>query len=269
MAKSPDFLTAPLVVQLTDSHLFASQESRLLGLDTGYSLERVVEQVRIEQPDIDLILASGDLAQDSTLEAYQRFHDATASLAAPARWLPGNHDKVDVMAAFCAGTDLMDPVLDLGAWRLILLDSTIKGAVPGRFEPDQLELLERALSEAPERPTLVSFHHHPVPVGCQWMDLLGLQNPEALFAVLDRFKQVRVVLWGHIHQEYDEVRNGVRLLASPSTGLQFEPGSDDFKVGIQAPGYRWLRLQPDGSLETGISRVEGVDFGIDFNGSGY
>jgi Icc protein len=269
LATSPDFLAAPLVVQLTDSHLFSSPEGRLLGLDTRYSLEQVVERVRAEQPIIDLVLASGDLAQESTVEAYQSFKDLTASIDAPARWLPGNHDKVHVMRAFCAGTDLMEPVLDIGNWRLIMLDSTISGAVPGRFDQDQLDLLERALSEAPERHTLVCFHHHPVKVGCQWMEPLGVLNPDDLFEVLDRHSQVRVVLWGHIHQEFDQTRNGVRLLASPSTGLQFEPGSADFKVGMQAPGYRWLRLLSDGAISTGISRVENVDFGVDFNGSGY
>ncbi|WP_312600176.1 MULTISPECIES: 3',5'-cyclic-AMP phosphodiesterase [Pseudomonas] len=269
LATSPDFLAAPLVVQLTDSHLFSSPEGRLLGLDTRYSLEQVVERVRAEQPTIDLILASGDLAQESTPEAYQSFKELTACLDAPARWLPGNHDKVKVMQTFCAGTDLMDPVLDMGQWRLIMLDSTINGAVPGRFDQEQLELLEKALSEAPDRHVLVSFHHHPVQVGCQWMEPLGVLNPEALFEVLDRYSQVRVILWGHIHQEFDQIRNGVRLLASPSTGLQFEPNSIDFKVGVQAPGYRWLRLLPDGTIETGISRVEGVDFNVDFQGSGY
>ncbi|KTC63185.1 hypothetical protein AO262_22830 [Pseudomonas fluorescens ABAC62] len=47
----------------------------------------------------------------------------------------------------------------------------------------------------------------------------------------------------------------MRLLASPSTCIQFAPGSEDFKVSEQAPGYRWLRLHGDGRLETGVERV--------------
>ncbi|MCY1451598.1 3',5'-cyclic adenosine monophosphate phosphodiesterase CpdA [compost metagenome] len=60
------------------------------------------------------------------------------------------------------------------------------------------------------------------------------------------------------------MRNGVRLLASPSTCIQFEPGSEDFKVGEQAPGYRWLRLHPDGAVDTGVSRVSDFEFTIDY-----
>jgi Icc protein len=65
------------------------------------------------------------------------------------------------------------------------------------------------------------------------------------------------------------MRNGVRLLGSPSTCVQFAPGSEHFKVGDQAPGYRWLRLHPDGGLETGVSRVADIAFDIDYNVRGY
>jgi Icc protein len=115
----------------------------------------------------------------------------------------------------------------------------------------------------------VCLHHNPVPIGCEWMNPIGLRNPDALFAVLERFPQVRAVLWGHVHQEYDQMRGDVRLLASPSTCIQFAPGSVDFKVDTTAPGYRWLRLYDDGRLETGVSRVVCMDFEVDYGGEGY
>jgi Icc protein len=258
-----------LLVQLTDSHLFAETEGTLLGMNTCQSLQQVIELVRMQQPQIDLMIASGDLSQDGTLESYQRFRDMTRQIDAPARWIPGNHDEPQVMAEAATQSQLLEPVVDLGNWRITLLDSAVPGSVPGYLQGEQLQLLVRALSEAPERHHLVCFHHHPVPIGCPWMEPIGLRNPEALFAVLDRFPQVRAVLWGHIHQEVDQLRNGVRLLASPSTCIQFEPGSEDFKVDDLAPGYRWLRLLPDGRLETGVERVTGFDFQVDYGSKGY
>ena len=101
------------------------------------------------------------------------------------------------------------------------------------------------------------------------MEPIGLRNPDALFAVLDGFPQVRALLWGHIHQEFDQLRNGVRLLASPSTCVQFAPGSEEFQVDQEAPGYRWLRLYADGRLETAVSRVVGIRFEVDYSIKGY
>jgi Icc protein len=258
-----------LLVQLSDSHLFAEADGTLLGMNTRDSLQKVIELVRLQQPRIDLIVASGDISQDGTLESYQQFRDLTRQLDASARWIPGNHDEPRIMAEAAVQSALLDPVVDVGNWRVTLLDSAVPGSVPGYLEDDQLQLLARALSEAPERHHLVCFHHHPVSIGCAWMEPIGLRNPEALFSVLDRFPQVRAVLWGHVHQEIDRERNGVRLIASPSTCIQFEPGSDDFKVGDQAPGYRWLRLMPDGELETGVERVTGFEFQVDYGSDGY
>lgn len=258
-----------LLVQLSDSHLFAAADGKLLGMNTHDSLQRVIERVLDEQPQIDLILASGDLSQDGSLASYQRFRQLHEQIPAPARWFAGNHDALPAMQAACADSDLLQPIIDLGNWRIILLDTSIPGAVPGYCSAEQLALLEQALQTAGERHVLVSFHHHPVSIGCRWMEPIGIRNPEALFAVIDRYAQVRALLWGHIHQEFDQLRNGVRLLASPSTCVQFAPGSEEFQVDQEAPGYRWLRLHADGRLDTAVSRVVGIHFDVDYSIKGY
>nr|WP_263010823.1 3',5'-cyclic-AMP phosphodiesterase [Pseudomonas chlororaphis] len=258
-----------LLVQLSDSHLFAETDGALLGMNTADSLQRVIDLVLAQQPRIDLMLATGDLSQDGTLESYQRFRQLTRQIPAPGRWLPGNHDEPQVMRLATRDSDLLQPIIDIGNWRITLLDSAVPGSVPGYLQDDQLQLLARSLGEAPERHHLICLHHHPVSIDCAWMEPIGLRNAEALFAVLDRFPQVRALLWGHVHQEIDRLRGDVRLLASPSTCIQFEPGSDDFKVEEQVPGYRWLRLLPDGRLETGVERVHGYAFSIDYGSNGY
>jgi Icc protein len=257
------------LVQLSDSHLFAEADGRLLGMNTRQSLEKVIESVLAEQPVVDLILATGDLSQDGSVESYQAFRQLSAQIAAPVRWLPGNHDELPQMAEAAQQSDFLEPVIDIGQWRITLLDSAVPGSVPGYLQDAQLQLLAQALSEAPQRHHLICLHHHPVSIDCAWMEPIGLRNPEALFAVLGRFPQVRAVLWGHIHQMFDQVREGVRLLASPSTCIQFAPGSEDFQLDDLPPGYRWLRLHDDGRLETGISRVTGFAFEVDLGGEGY
>jgi Icc protein len=243
-----------LLVQLSDSHLLAEPHARLMGVDTQDSLQRVIARVLEEQPRIDLLLASGDLSQDGSLASYQRFRQMTSVIRAPTRWLAGNHDELSAMHRACAGSPLLEPVIDLGSWRIVLLDSAVPGAVHGYLAAEQLALLERALSTAGPRHLLICLHHHPVNIGSRWMDAIGLRNPEALFAVLDGFPQVRALLWGHIHQEFDQRRHGVRLLATPSTCAQFAPGSTEFQISDQAPGYRWLRLHADGRLDSGVNR---------------
>jgi Icc protein len=257
------------LVQLSDSHLFAKADGTLLGMCTRDSLLKVIELVLAEQSQVDLVVASGDVSQDGSVESYEAFRQLSGEIDAPKRWFPGNHDESQEMLLAAQQSDLLDPVIDIGNWRVTLLDSSVPGSVPGYLADQQLQLLAQSLSEAPERHHLVCLHHNPVPIGCEWMNPIGLRNPDALFAVLERFPQVRAVLWGHVHQEYDQMRGDVRLLASPSTCIQFAPGSVDFKLDTTAPGYRWLRLYDDGRLETGVSRVVCMDFEVDYGGEGY
>ena len=258
-----------LLVQLSDSHLFAETDGSLLGLNTAQSLQQVIDHVRAELPQADVLLGTGDLAQDASVEAYQHFRRATESLAATARWIPGNHDQLAHMREAAVQSRLLEPVVDIGNWRIILLNSAVAHETAGYLEDDQLQRLAQSLSEAPERHHLVCLHHHPVSVGCQWLEPIGLRNAKDFWAVLDRYPQTKAVLWGHVHQPFDAQRNGVRLLATPSTCIQFAPASVDFKVSSEAPGYRWMRLQPDGTVQTEVSRVADFNFEPDYSANNY
>ena len=59
-----------------------------------------------------------------------------------------------------------------------------------------------------------------------------------------------------MHQSYDALRKGVRLLATPSTCAQFLPNSDEFAVDPRPPAYRTFALRADGSLLTEVVWVE-------------
>ncbi|MFJ4351722.1 3',5'-cyclic-AMP phosphodiesterase [Pseudomonas sp. NPDC089428] len=264
----PDPSPAPVhVVQLTDAHLFADPAGTLLGLNTRDSLRHVVAQVCREQPRVDLLLCTGDLSQDATVASYQAFLELTREIAVPTRWLPGNHDEAKVMAD--VAPELLESVTDIGRWRVVMLNSAVLGATHGLLEQDQLSILDEALTSADGRHCLVCCHHQPVDIGCAWIAPIGLRNADELLQRLGGYPQVKALLWGHIHQEWDEERDGLRLLATPSTCIQFAAGSKDFKVSEEQPGYRWLRLHADGRVETGVERATDFAVKLDFNSAGY
>lgn len=260
---------AVCVVQLTDSHLYADRNADLLGLDTSASLGAVISLALDEVADIDLVLATGDIAQDGSEPAYRHFIDAVGHLPAPCYWIPGNHDDAALMGRIGKDTGLSRDWVDAGNWRIVLLDSSIPGAVAGHLAASQLQLLDEALGNAGERFILVCLHHHPVPIGCDWMDPLGLLNADDLLPRLRSDERVKGVLWGHIHQELDRQLDGLRLLATPSTCVQFAKDSPDFATDTQAPGYRRLTLLPDGHIETRVSRLEAGRFLPDPGAVGY
>lgn len=260
------------VVQITDSHLHASQEGTLLGMNTLNSLDLVLDRVVAERPEIDVVLATGDIAQDGSVGAYTTFIGRMDRLGAPVFWTAGNHDDREHMSQALALTgrpSMARSVFTTDDWVIVLLDSTVPGKVYGHLAADQLALLDRALTQHSDKHALVTFHHHPKSMGSRWIDKIGIHNEADLMAVLGRHTNVRALLWGHVHQSSDEVHNGLRYLSTPSTCVQFEPKSKDFSIDTEGPGYRWLDLHADGSIDTGLTRVEGVDFEIDYSVKGY
>ncbi|MDU3506582.1 MAG: metallophosphoesterase [Morganella morganii] len=211
------------ILQITDTHLFAGETDTLLGINTLHSYHAVLDAIVKQQLPADLIVATGDLVQDQSTRAYQRFTDGIARLPAPCVWLPGNHD----------------------------------------YQP--------SMAQQPDRHTVVMLHHHPLASGCTWLDQHSLRNSHMLAEVLTRYQNIEGILCGHIHQDLDVMWNGIRMLATPSTCVQFKPHCTNFTLDTAAPGWRYLELTTgdNPSLTTQLFRLDTDEFSPDLGSDGY
>ena len=250
-AKPP--VTRPLrLVQITDTHLFRDQAEDLRGVATLPALRAVLRHAADAIAGADALLVTGDVVQDDA-GGYAHFRDAFSALGKPVLCIPGNHDDVPAMRrALASAPFVMDPHVDIGGWRIVLLDSVKPGEASGALSDAALAALSRSLASSGDRHVLVCLHHHPVVMQSRWLDTVGLDNPDDLFRILDAHTNVRALTWGHVHQAWEGERRGVRLLATPSTCTQFLPEADDFAVDTRPPAYRILELAAGGSIETGV-----------------
>ncbi len=249
--------SAPRLLHITDTHLHAARDTRLRGVDTFLTLSRVLDRARRDPHAAQAVLATGDLSQDETPASYAAFRELLAPLDIPVWCLPGNHDEPRAMRAALAEPQFrVGGAHVIGNWCVILLDSYLAGDHGGRLAPAHLQWLDATLQTATAPHVLVAIHHHPLPLGSGWLDELGLYNADALLEVLDRCPRLRAVVAGHVHQASDLSRNGVRYLTTPSTCFQFQPESDVFAVDRRPPGFRWLDLQSDGSIDTEVVWAE-------------
>ncbi|KAM3103060.1 3',5'-cyclic-AMP phosphodiesterase [Phormidesmis sp. 146-12] len=245
-----------LIAQVTDIHLFAETDRTLLGLPTTDSFEFLIEQLYRLNPQPDLLLLTGDLSQDGTSDSYDRLQSLLSPLGIPVYWLPGNHDLPDVMArSLTHPLFLPDKSFQPNGWQVVLLNSAVPGCVHGQLCADELAWLDQELQQNSECPAIVALHHPPLLTHSDWLDTSVLQNPDALFAVLDRHPQVKIVLFGHIHQEFQYQRKQVTYLGTPSTCIQFEPKSSKFALDHQKPGFRLLTLESSGRWHTQVKRI--------------
>jgi Icc protein len=267
LASSDDSLN---VLQISDTHLFADSEDSLLGLNTEQSLKECLALAQDKHWPPDLILLSGDLAHGASGKAYRRLHQLLSTLDIPVCPIPGNHDNPEVMERILTGGSFVSEKSILtDHWQIILLDSSTPGSEAGFLSETDLSYLEKCLQEHPEHNALICLHHPPMEIGCQWIDPIKLENSEVFLTLLKEYPNVRLIVYGHIHQEHESTSNGIKMLSAPSTCIQFKPGAADFALDNKASGYRWLKLHANGKFETGVSRLDTLPTELDLASSGY
>lgn len=257
------------IVQVSDTHLFAETDQHLLGFSTLRSLEALLQHLRQLRPLPDLFLLTGDLSQDGTAASYQHLQKRFSSLQIPLYWLPGNHDCLENMErSLTHPLFRADKSFQTGGWQFILLNSQDPGCVHGVLSPNSLDWLEQQLQQCSKFPTLISMHHPPLEVESSWIDGSRLQNASDFFDLIDRYPQVKLVVFGHVHQEVQRQRGSVFYLGTPSTCIQFEPKSAEFALGHQEPGFRVFNLYPNGTWTTTVQRIH-YAYSPDLAAAGY
>jgi 3',5'-cyclic-AMP phosphodiesterase len=229
-----------VVLQLSDTHLSRVPHGDVNGRDPDERLATVLAAWQALGEQADLVLLTGDLADDGSREGCERLAAAVSALGAPMLALPGNHDVPGVVSdAFTPAAQLCD----LGAWRVVGFDTSRPEQVHGTLDVAAALALIDGLDD---RPTLVALHHPPVSRSSNpWFQLDGAQE---LLAGLGTRPQVKIVASGHLHDAFEfEGPGGVALLGCPSTLLAIGHDGEAMELGADAPtGARVLRLEDDG-----------------------
>lgn len=268
ITKAPD---NPLqFIQLTDSHLLQDPEQIFAGVSPFKSLQAVLADIQHEHhlQDIDGILSTGDIAQEPALQTYQQYIDAVAQLNKPHFIIPGNHDEP---ALFPPSEHSDAPIVILaGTWCIIMLDSQLDRCIYGEISTAHLIKLQQILDQYQHsHHVLLALHHHTFPVGSAWLDQHILKNSADFLACIAPYSNVKLVISGHVHQDFEHQHNGVVFLSTPSTFVQFKPKSQQFGFDSRSPGYRLLNLYANGDFTTQVYHLAESIGNIDHSMSEY
>lgn len=192
---------------------------------------------------------TGDLIQDDSRAAYDRFCELMTPLQLPVYCVPGNHDIRELMRDavsqepfhYCASVRLSN-------WLITGIDSCIDGDAGGRVDDNEMERLADMLAETDAEHVLICLHHPPLPVGSKWLDQVGLKNGDEFLNMIGRPGNVRAAIFGHVHQEYEGTHETIKIIGTPSTCRQFKVASDEFALDDNPPAYRRVNLHGDGTV---------------------
>lgn len=245
------------IVQLTDFHLGSTSDVCYRGINPSKSLEQILTQLGSHRPQPDRYVLTGDLAEEASPPTYHRVARAFEGHKAPIHYLPGNHDIPELMHSHLKGAGFHDdPVITWENWRILLLNSAQPGSAKGKLGNPTCRWLKETLDELKAYWIVIALHHHPVASGSDWMDTMMLEDRETFLDIIKTHGKVKAVIFGHVHQEMDMMWSNIRFLGSPSTCVQFAPGSRTFATDYTRPGYRWIELDQNGELSTRVERLE-------------
>lgn len=242
------------LVQLSDPHLGPDRHYVQAGINTYESLQKVVSQLVIENPSLDLVVATGDISCNAHPQSYQMFSQLMSDKRIPFAWLPGNHDDIDVMQANFRKVPFRSRI-DIGAWTLLFVKTGVHNQVYGVLSEQELGDLAYYLEEVKGRHVMIFTHHPVTKVGSRWIDKQRIGNAAQMAEIVSHFGSVKAIFSGHVHQAFQGQWHSIDVFTSPSTCFQFAPGSKDFSITEEDPGYRWIDLYPGGKFETGVASV--------------
>lgn len=216
-----------LIAHMTDFHLRPSGLTCYRVSDTNMLAERAIRSLLALEQQPDAVIITGDLTDRGDPREYAIARTLFSKLPMPVYLIPGNHDtSASMRAAFPDHPGIEDCVgekfcftADIGACRLIALDSHVSGCHHGEIGAAQLEWLSHTL-EQEKRPSLIAIHHPPAKTGIPHMDDIGLKDAADLAKVIAGHDHIERILCGHVHRPITASFAGKIMSLAPSVAHQ-------------------------------------------------
>lgn len=252
------------ILHLSDTHIQRAPGPNRHGVDPTASLRLMLDALK-HLRDVDVVLVTGDVADDGSVEAYTLVRELVGAYArernVPLLLTTGNHDERQAFAKVLgsghlapAGRDRAESVITspegeraavstIAGYRFVTLDSLVPGRVHGHLSTRQLDWLRQVLSRPAASPahggggTVLAFHHPPVTLNVPSQKAFGLWNPAELADAI-RGSDVQVVLTGHFHLQLSGLLDGTPVWVTPGVvnriDLTTEPGAERAVRGASA-----------------------------------
>lgn len=165
-----------VLAHLSDTHIRAANAGD--GFDTNANLAAALAALKPYRPD--LILITGDLANDARADEYAALAALLRATPAPVRLMCGNHDEPDLIRAAFPDHAYLPPhgplryAHEAGPVRLVALDTLISGDTGGALGTEDEAFLRGALRDG--RPAVVALHHPPFASQDALFDTMNLRD---------------------------------------------------------------------------------------------
>lgn len=219
-----------MIAQLSDLHV--TQPGDPIGGRNRERLEVALDTIFEFGRKPDLIVVTGDIAEQGNIESYRMFIDVMTQATLPWAATLGNHDSNE--AFFASLAEAPDCRFRAGRvhtfedWALVLADTSAVPHHGGWFDEGRAAQLTRDLASTAHLSTVLAIHHPPTAIGLDWID----SDPDAdwikrLGECLAGQPQVQLIICGHVHVAASGSFKETPFTICPSTA---QPGWPDLSA---------------------------------------
>lgn len=211
-----------LIAQITDLHLNCQD-----GLTCGntHRLRRVIADIKKMKRQPDIVVMTGDLAEQGRGASYKALRTELLSFDIPTYFAMGNHDEKTALAACFPDTEFNQGYLQYsineGSLRIIAIDTSEAGRHGGAFCETRANWLAAELAKAPNKPTLIAMHHPPTDSGIPWLTTPDNAAWAQRFkAVINTHSNIVHIMCGHVHRNIFKRFGGTTLSVASAIASQ-------------------------------------------------
>lgn len=254
-----------LVAQISDTHITEPDQMTYGFVPVAENLARCVANINNLSRQPDLVLLSGDVTSDCSLNEAKHAASILDDLACPYFLVPGNHDDRSALWRVFGGTacpsmsgEFINYVIEGHDLRIIALDSVAVGEPGGEICAARADWLNACLNAGGDQPTIIFMHHPPLKCGVPETDEDGFKGADILGKVIDRYPNIERILCGHIHLLTHARWHGTVVSTSPSMGMQLDLDLTQAKPSeflLSDPAYLLHYWTPESQLITHMVQV--------------
>ena len=235
------------IIHMSDLHL-TSDKHPIWGVDTYKQFVKALNSIG-SIPNIDCIVVSGDIADDGNLLTYQYADDMLDSLSIPVLWCPGNHDNIETYFDFAESSkSIIKNPITINGIQLISLNTvapdencpSLNRSRGVLFEND-FQYLSNNIS-GQDNPSILVMHHPSIDPG-GWMTNKILKNRELFNDTIQHYKNIILILYGHIHYHMIHKQYGKTFVSAPSVGFAFNKDFPKYELDKGQEGFLIIDIE--------------------------
>lgn len=236
------------IAQLSDPHI-GNTEDLVQGIDVRENFKLALKEIIKEK--CDLLVLSGDLADNAEIGSYEFIAKEMSSYTLPWCFIAGNHDDLGEMdKIFGIAKDFKEGEYyykkEIANNTILFLDSS-----SNRISSKQLEWFE-AEAQKIEKNFMLFMHHPPCKAGHRFMDAkYALENIEEVQLSFNKIDHLKFIFCGHYHSSLEAGFGNKKVFICPSSQMIIDEFTPYFCLKSSNPAWRIIECY-SGELETKV-----------------